>query len=475
MIKLEHVYKAYENGHKALEDVSFSMDDGEFAFLVGPSGSGKSTIIKLITGEICCTEGEVVVNGYDMSMINDTTMSAVKIATDIAKNMSSFSKYNDTFGDWSTLKSYFETFAHGMVDIFGAFNKVVKDPNMDIDGISTLSDALYEIGIFFQEYNLLYDKSLQYGTSMEDYTTFFSWLDDLFARLSGHEPGEFDDVIAAFNSLSSLFEQIDFESIEGSFGEESNTLIDKLFSAFNVKPLNSKASSAISNTMNGASTKARTYETNFYNTGIYMMRGLGNGIVKNKYAVLNAVGNVMRLAVDTAHSILGIASPSKVFEEIGMYSDQGLANGFINYSGVVDRAVESVSSTAMNTALNEIKALADISLENLDSQPTIRPVLDTQNISAGIGYIDELFNQKRAVRFDTGEINATAQLIGTDYTYDLGAITQRVQDVNDKLDRLTEVMSQMQVVMDSGELVGALEGQIDKRMGARARRGERGN
>ncbi len=69
MIKLEHVYKSYENGHKALEDLSFSMDDGEFAFLVGPSGSGKSTIIKLITGEICCTEGEVVVNGYDMSRI----------------------------------------------------------------------------------------------------------------------------------------------------------------------------------------------------------------------------------------------------------------------------------------------------------------------------------------------------------------------------------------------------------------------
>ena len=69
MIKLEHVYKSYENGHKALEDLSFSMDDGEFAFLVGLSGSGKSTIIKLITGEICCTEGEVVVNGYDMSKI----------------------------------------------------------------------------------------------------------------------------------------------------------------------------------------------------------------------------------------------------------------------------------------------------------------------------------------------------------------------------------------------------------------------
>ena len=37
--------------------------------LDGPSGSGKSTIIKLITGEICCTEGEVMVNGYDMTKI----------------------------------------------------------------------------------------------------------------------------------------------------------------------------------------------------------------------------------------------------------------------------------------------------------------------------------------------------------------------------------------------------------------------
>lgn len=67
MIRLEHVSKKYENGTQALEDVSFSMDDGEFAFLVGPSGSGKSTIIKLITGEIASTEGEIVVNGYDVS------------------------------------------------------------------------------------------------------------------------------------------------------------------------------------------------------------------------------------------------------------------------------------------------------------------------------------------------------------------------------------------------------------------------
>jgi len=63
------VFKAYENGTKALKGISIRLDQGEFAFLVGPSGSGKSTIIKLITGEIAPTDGSVVINGYNMNNI----------------------------------------------------------------------------------------------------------------------------------------------------------------------------------------------------------------------------------------------------------------------------------------------------------------------------------------------------------------------------------------------------------------------
>ena len=69
MVQFTDVFKDYANGTKALKGVSFTLKDGEFAFLVGPSGSGKSTIIKLITGEIAPSSGSVLVNGYKLEDI----------------------------------------------------------------------------------------------------------------------------------------------------------------------------------------------------------------------------------------------------------------------------------------------------------------------------------------------------------------------------------------------------------------------
>ena len=71
MIRLKDVEKTYENGTEALQGISFTIEDGEFVFLVGPSGSGKSTIFKLLTGEVIPTAGRVMVNGFSMSRISD--------------------------------------------------------------------------------------------------------------------------------------------------------------------------------------------------------------------------------------------------------------------------------------------------------------------------------------------------------------------------------------------------------------------
>ncbi len=69
MIRFTDVYKEYDTGTKALKGIDLQIDDGEFVFLIGSSGSGKSTIIKLITAEIACTDGRLMVNGFNMNDI----------------------------------------------------------------------------------------------------------------------------------------------------------------------------------------------------------------------------------------------------------------------------------------------------------------------------------------------------------------------------------------------------------------------
>ena len=74
MVQFTDVFKSYENGTKALRGISFTINDGEFVFLVGPSGSGKTTIIKLLTGEIAPTDGTVMVNDYNLATIKFSKM-----------------------------------------------------------------------------------------------------------------------------------------------------------------------------------------------------------------------------------------------------------------------------------------------------------------------------------------------------------------------------------------------------------------
>lgn len=61
-IEFRNITKEYEPGLKALEDISFSVDDGEFIFLVGPSGAGKTTLLKMLIREDTPSSGEVLFN-----------------------------------------------------------------------------------------------------------------------------------------------------------------------------------------------------------------------------------------------------------------------------------------------------------------------------------------------------------------------------------------------------------------------------
>ncbi|NLG30581.1 MAG: cell division ATP-binding protein FtsE [Clostridiaceae bacterium] len=70
-ITFENVSKTYPNGTLALHDISFSIGEGEFVFLIGESGAGKSTVFRLLTREENPTAGRVSVEGFDLAQLED--------------------------------------------------------------------------------------------------------------------------------------------------------------------------------------------------------------------------------------------------------------------------------------------------------------------------------------------------------------------------------------------------------------------
>lgn len=69
MINLQNVSKIYKTGTAALTDISFTVEKGEFIFLVGPSGSGKTTLFRLLIRDTLPSQGSIHVNEWELTKL----------------------------------------------------------------------------------------------------------------------------------------------------------------------------------------------------------------------------------------------------------------------------------------------------------------------------------------------------------------------------------------------------------------------
>ena len=78
MIEFKNVSKKYGTGTVAVDNANFTIEKGEFAFLIGDSGSGKSTMIKMMLKEEDPTSGNIIINGRDITKIKPSKVPYVR-------------------------------------------------------------------------------------------------------------------------------------------------------------------------------------------------------------------------------------------------------------------------------------------------------------------------------------------------------------------------------------------------------------
>lgn len=226
--------------------------------------------------------------------------------------------------------------------------------------------------------------------------------------------------------------------------------------------------------VNPAANELRKGHDRFYKAGEWAISGYTTAI-RNGADEANKV--LTQVAAGSYGEFIGPRgldenSPSKKFYQAGVYATLGFINGIRKNEETVGATMNGLSSTVIDSFGNPMQYVASMANGGIQYDPSIRPVLDTSGIARGAYGIDSMFqNQNVTLSGLSGQIAA-----------DIGQLDSRNSDVVEELKALREEMSylsddiqQMQVVMDTGALVGTMAGPMDKAMGRRAIYRGRGN
>ena len=185
------------------------------------------------------------------------------------------------------------------------------------------------------------------------------------------------------------------ESKNSNMKKSGQSAIDKFVAG--IKSRESKVKSACKNIASSCASAVRDKYTAFYNAGSYLVTGFASGISENTWRA-EATAKVMANAAEkAAKEALDINSPSKVFRAIGYSVPEGFAMGIDKMSNMVTASSINMASKAINSVKSSISRIADLVNTDIDSQPTIRPVLDLSDVRSGVGAIGSLFGGTKSI------------------------------------------------------------------------------
>lgn len=184
------------------------------------------------------------------------------------------------------------------------------------------------------------------------------------------------------------------------FNTVGQTTMTNLIAGIRTK--NQLAKDAFVQIINSCLTAIRNKYTDFYNTGKYLVERFAAGITANTYMAEARARAMARAAAAAAEAELDINSPSKVGYRIGGFFGMGFVNSLIDYTDKSYDAGASVAKSAKEGLRNAVSKIGDFIENGIDSQPTIRPLLDLSDVTDGAGRLSALLSRNQAMKISAG-------------------------------------------------------------------------
>ena len=124
--------------------------------------------------------------------------------------------------------------------------------------------------------------------------------------------------------------------------------------------------------------------------GVRIADGLIAGINSRSQDIIEAGTQLAFRLIRAVEDYLGMESPSKEFATLGEYIDLGLINGINNYSGLVVKSAEQLGQDSINGLKSVMSQISDAVSTDINSEPTIRPVLDLTGVQSGANALNSI-------------------------------------------------------------------------------------
>ena len=220
--------------------------------------------------------------------------------------------------------------------------------------------------------------------------------------------------------------------------------------------------------------------------GEYMVDGLIDGVESKQPEFLKTLESLISAGTEITQDTAEIHSPSRVFARIGEYMVEGLIGGITNRSDDASKASADMARGTIQSVSRLISDMSTIIDSDMEITPTISPILDMTNVQNGLNQMDSTLSANRSIALGMSVVSKNQNGLAYQFgdaiskladanTQSNGQIVDAIDGLKSDLSDLVDRVSQLQVVMDTGELVGAISPEMDRSLGVAAMMKRRGN